>query len=115
MNSSTDPRITRWADQIMTMVDEDISEGVVPADVVSFRDLHGHVDANDYLEHADVPYGTDLADDDDPAGVNLVNEVTDEVTRRLAARRAAELGVDIEPCQFCDRADGTHEPRCVGE
>lgn len=77
--------VTEYADEIMQMIDEDIEAGTVPGSVRSFADLHDYVDANDYTLTADVPWGGDIATADDPAGVNLVNAVTDEVTRRLAA------------------------------
>lgn len=77
--------VERYADEIMQMIDDDISEGVVPADVASFVDLHDHVDANEYTLCAGVPFDL-MADDDD--GMDLVYEVEAEVARRLAERAA---------------------------
>lgn len=73
--------ITDYADQIMTEIDGDIAEGVIPGSVASFADLHDYVDANDYLLNIGVPWGTD-----DPSGTDEIwNKVTDEITRRLSA------------------------------
>jgi hypothetical protein len=69
--------VSDYADLIMVMVREDIADGTVPAGVASFTDLHDHVDANEYLIHADVPWGTDDPDS------TVTNAVTDEVSRRL--------------------------------
>jgi hypothetical protein len=33
---------------------DDISKGLVPANVKTFEDLHDHVDANEYLTHDDL-------------------------------------------------------------
>jgi hypothetical protein len=76
--------VDRWADEIMSMIDDDIdmavsSRGdVMPATVASFSELHEYVDANDYLISAEVPWSAD--------DMSVTNAVTDEVTRRLAAR-----------------------------
>lgn len=56
-----DPRITGWAAQILTAIDDSIAEGVLPATVRSFTDLHDHCDANDFLTEADVPHDTTRA------------------------------------------------------
>lgn len=62
-----------------------IRNGEVPATVRTFTDLHEHVDANEYVQ--EVPWGTDLPhDESDPAGVRLVNAVTDRVNALLADR-----------------------------
>lgn len=76
--------VSEYADKIMNLIDEDIVGGWVPATVTTFSELHNHVDANDYLEDANVPWGTDLPDADDPNG--LVADVGDEITARLTAR-----------------------------
>jgi hypothetical protein len=75
--------VTAYADEILTMVNDDIAVGQVPANVRTFDQLHRYVDANDYLEAAGVPWSSDLASDSDPAGVALTIQVQNEVTRRL--------------------------------
>ncbi|MBM0260107.1 hypothetical protein [Micromonospora sp. 4G55] len=49
-------QVRRFADLILAAIDEDISQGVVPAGIGSFVDLHRYLDANDYLITAGVPY-----------------------------------------------------------
>ncbi|MEU0078523.1 hypothetical protein ABZY58_11555 [Micromonospora tulbaghiae] len=62
-----------------------IRYGEVPPTVRKFEELHDHIDANDYIQ--EVPWGTDLpADPADPAGVRLINAVTDRVDALLAER-----------------------------
>jgi hypothetical protein len=91
MTTPGNTQISAWADRIMTQIDEDMASGQVPPDAASFAELHDHVDANDYLDAAGVPWGTDLpGQDDDPAGVRIVRAVQDEVTRRLAGRRTKQ-------------------------
>ncbi|MGI5214836.1 hypothetical protein [Plantactinospora sp. CA-290183] len=71
-----DPRVAFYADHIMTEINGDIAEGIVPPGVGNFADLHRYLDANDYLEDAAVPY-RNQADRD------LVSAVQNEVSRRL--------------------------------
>jgi hypothetical protein len=85
--------ISDYADEIMAEIDDMIAEGwtnssgePVPADLASFSQLHEYCDANDLLIEAKVPFGSDLPEGTDPC--EMVNAVTDEVTRRLAARAA---------------------------
>ncbi len=47
--------VAGFADAIMTMVDEAIAEGAVPANVRGFTDLHSYLDANDFLNDARCP------------------------------------------------------------
>ncbi|MGK5741514.1 hypothetical protein [Micromonospora sp. URMC 103] len=49
-------QVRSFADQILAAIDDDISEGIVPAGIGSFVDLHRYLDANDYLIAAGVPY-----------------------------------------------------------
>ncbi|MFC4148047.1 hypothetical protein ACFO0M_17465 [Micromonospora mangrovi] len=52
--------IRRFAERIVAAIDDDISEGIVPAGVGSSTDLHRYLDGSDYLIAAGVPYdGTD--------------------------------------------------------
>jgi hypothetical protein len=74
---------------IVTEIDVDIARGLIPPDVASSADLNDHVDGNDYLDAASVPWGTELPPGKrDPAGVRVVRAVQDEVTRRLRERTA---------------------------
>lgn len=80
--------VSRYADRILAMVREDmerpsLSIHHIPRDVTSFTELHEYCDANDYLTQAGVPWGTDLGAGED--GVELLNMVCSEVTRRLEA------------------------------
>jgi hypothetical protein len=84
MQKATTEQISRWADEVMAQIRDDMDEGVVPRTVREFRDLHDYVDANEYTLNIGVPWGSDVAADDDPAGVALVTAVEDEVNRRLA-------------------------------
>jgi hypothetical protein len=88
MTTPDSAQISAWAERIMTQIDADTGRGLIPPDTASLAELHDHVDANDYLDAAGIPWGTDLpADDHDPAGVRVVHAVQDEVMRRLAGRR----------------------------
>jgi hypothetical protein len=72
-------QVDRFADTITALVDDAIAEGAVPANVRSFADLHSYLDANDFLQDAQVRYdGSDTA-------VALMAAVEAEVTRRLSA------------------------------
>src|SRR5438552_13795531 len=79
MPASTSPDVAAYAATIMGFIDEAISEGAVPATVRSFTQVHSYLDANDFLQHAGVPY------DGSDASVAFTVAVEDEVTRRLAA------------------------------
>ncbi len=86
VNDATHTRTaSEYAGEIMAEIDSDITATVVPATVASFSELHDYVDANDYTIQAGIPY--DLQAD---GGMDLVHDVEEEVTRRLAAR--APLG-----------------------
>jgi hypothetical protein len=83
----TDQAMARYADAIIAEIDADIAVGVLPTGIATFGDLHDHVDANEYLQEAGVPFGTDPGAGAD--GCEAVNAVTTEVDRRLTARAAA--------------------------
>ncbi|MCO1593773.1 hypothetical protein M8C17_01175 [Micromonospora sp. RHAY321] len=70
-------QVRRFAERIVAEIDDDISEGIVPAGVGSFTDLHRYLDANDYLICAGVPY------DGTPASIDLTRSVQDLVVARL--------------------------------
>jgi hypothetical protein len=72
--------IAEYANHIMGEIANDIAEGRMPANVRSFSDLHTYLDANDYTPDAGIAYtGTD-------ENLALINDVEDEVGRRLATR-----------------------------
>lgn len=54
--AAPDPRIAGWATQILAAVDDSIADGVLPASVRSFVDLHDYCDANNFVIDADVPH-----------------------------------------------------------
>lgn len=68
-----------YARHIMTAINADIRDGILPATVGSFEDLHDYVDANDYLDAADVPCTPDSND--------LVADIQEAVTALLTARQ----------------------------
>lgn len=80
--------VSHYADRIMAMIREDMERPTpggkqVPRNVASFIALHDYLDANEYLIHAGVPWGTDPGAGTD--GVETVNAVCAEVSRRLQA------------------------------
>ncbi len=86
-------RVDALATKVMELVEGDIADGVVPATVVSFSELHDHVDANMYLEH--VGQRWEWPEGDDGAFQALVEEtnmVSDLVSARLAARASSVTG-----------------------
>ncbi len=85
--TATTGTIDHYATEIMDMIGEDMLEGVMPKSVVSFEELHEHVDANEYMIQADVPWSPD-----DETAMTFYVAVQDEVTARLA-RRATVLAV----------------------
>lgn len=85
---TTSPVIKRWADEVMGHVDDLISEGVAPATLRGWSELHSYVDANDYLMM--IPWGSDIATEDDDLGLRLHNAVADEVDRRIKLRRPVD-------------------------
>lgn len=76
---ASDPRIAGWAAQILTAIDDSIAEGVLPASVRSFTDLHDYCDANDFLIDAGVPHDTTSA------AIELTVAVQDAVNALLQA------------------------------
>ena len=72
------PSISQYADQIVELIREDITEGVVPAEVRDYSDLHGHVDANEYPAAA-------IDGEGGEEGILKLNAVTDEVNRHIKA------------------------------
>src|SRR5438876_7416099 len=79
MPGSASPDVAAYAATIMGFIDEAISEGAIPATVRSFTQVHSYLDANDFLQHAAVPY------DGSDASVTFTAAVEQEVSRRLAA------------------------------
>lgn len=80
MTATFSTQVSDYASQIMTLIDEDIAAGLVPASAASFTELHDHVDANGYYPDAG------LADDGTDEALDLINAVAGEVSQRLAAR-----------------------------
>src|SRR5260370_13083866 len=74
--------VGQFADEVMRAIDGDIGEGVMPADVATFSELHDHVDANMYV--LDVAGMARSGQDD----LELSNAIAAEVDRRLRARTA---------------------------
>ncbi|RKN46164.1 hypothetical protein [Micromonospora endolithica] len=70
-------RVRRYAETIVAAIDDDISEGIVPAGIGSYADLHRYIDANDYLIAAGVPY------DGTQASIDLTVAVQGLVVARL--------------------------------
>lgn len=87
---ATSVQIFTFADKIMTMIDEDVAKGQVPADVASFSALHDSVDANEYVIQAlegAFPRGDENAEVMfSDAEVDMGNAVMNEVDQRLANR-----------------------------
>ena len=81
-------QINRYADEIMTMIDEDIANGCIPLNVRCFGELHSYVDANEYTLQAQVPWGREFETPDDPCGLAASIDVEAEITRRLVTRAA---------------------------
>lgn len=96
--------VAEFADRIMELIRADVAEGIVPADVKDFSDLHDHVDANMYLEDAGQVY-----DPDNPESIREINEIEDAITERLrngALLNATQGGNeptkrDEFACDFC--------------
>jgi hypothetical protein len=73
------PSIDAYAEHIMGAIADDVAEGVLPARVRTFADLHDYLDANDYIQDAAVPC------DGTQATLEVIALVQQEVTRRLSA------------------------------
>ncbi len=58
---------------------EDIEAGIVPTTVATFSELHDYIDANEWLNRADVP----------DAVYDAADHIQTELSHRLAARHAA--------------------------
>lgn len=81
----TNRSMLTWAGEILAEIDSDIRSGLVPATVASFRELHDHVDANDYASQvipADAAPTWDM-------WMQTANHVEGLVSAMLAARSAA--------------------------
>ena len=97
-------QINRYADEIMTMIDEDIASGCIPRNVSCFGELHSYTDANEYTLQAGVPWGPEFEAPDDPCGLAASIDVEAEITRRLVARAAFCTFGDCQ-CQYHDHTD----------
>lgn len=94
----------QYAVVVLGLVYDDMRAGVVPQSVRSFAELHDCVDANEYLQEAGVPFGTDAGAGEDGSGV--VNAVCDLVSRVLAT------GVHAYRCPCCGEAVTDRGPVC---
>lgn len=72
--------IEQYGDEIMGMVADDFDAYPGLRTARSFTDLHDHVDANEYMISADVPF-----EPDNEEIMKFYVAVQDEVTRRLQA------------------------------
>jgi hypothetical protein len=72
--------IEHYADEILRMISDDFDAYPALRTARSFADLHDHVDANEYMISALVPY-----EPDDQEVMQFYVAVQDEVTRRLQA------------------------------
>ncbi|MFG1648374.1 hypothetical protein ACGFIE_00485 [Micromonospora sp. NPDC049275] len=98
----SDSTIEDFANGIIILIDNDISEGVLPLGVGSFSDLHSYLDANDYLYAEGVPYGTEAASEITVAVQDLV-----EARLRTTGRPFCTYGA----CTFADHDHTTlHSP-----
>jgi hypothetical protein len=94
----------QFTDEVMRVIDDDIREGVLPADAATFSDLHDHVDANDYLLDA---AGMATPTDDD--GLELPNAISGEVDRRLRDRTGTDDDTTHRPTYlYAVRHDDGH-------
>jgi len=114
--------VSEYADEVMVMVHEDMSNDTMPRDVGSFSNMHDHTDANCYLIDvlaADFPpmerYGDEYADGsklsaEDQASADaeleLSNKISDEVDRRLAREALALDTGERCPCGRLVRFNG---------
>lgn len=71
--------VDQYAEEIMVMIKEDIIAHPSMSEARTFSDLHDHIDANEYMIIADVPY-----DPDDETVMGFYIDVQDAVTRSLA-------------------------------
>lgn len=77
----------------LARINDDIRQGVVPADVDSFSALHDHVDANMYLIDTLAEAEIDLGPDVEIALANAISDDIDAVLRGRAERRDREAHV----------------------
>lgn len=83
--------LARYVTKVKAEINVDVLDGRVPGDVADFSALHDHVDANDYLITAGVPWDVDEATGE--TDLDPTNDVTDAVNawivsgglRRVAA------------------------------
>ena len=73
--------VYRYADAVMTMIEEDQASGQVPRDVASLDELDNCVDAGDYYRRAYMP-------SDSHEATELRIAVSAEIDRRLACSQS---------------------------
>lgn len=100
--------LTSWefSGEMLRMIAEDMTSGLVPRHAVSFSELHDHVDANCYTLAV---LGLDQSD----AGLACTLAAEDEVTRVLGT---AGLITDVSPAEAIEIARGLiqSDPRLAG-
>lgn len=97
--------IYRYADKIVRMVREDAESGMVPWTVRTFGELHDHVDANMYLEHAGQVYDGTGASTEEIIGIQ--NAVTAMLAAGELSGRMLRLTwtvSDQHEATFCENA-----------
>lgn len=98
--------VEAWADEIMEDIRNDIASDHFPGleDARSFSDLHDYVDANEYLQGANVPWVSNAV------GMDLVHAVEDEVSRRLQRGELRTVAVAVYvTSRFSFMATGVNE------
>ena len=77
--------IEMYTRHAMRLIRADQEEGLVPAGVAGFQELHDYVDANEYVEH--VPYGPEVDLEDPHVLANLVTLRVDQALNGLTAHQ----------------------------
>lgn len=80
--TDTQRTVEQYADEILGLISDDFDAFPRLRNARSFADLHDHVDANEYMISADVPFETG-----DAEIMTFYVAVQDEVTRRLQAAK----------------------------
>ena len=94
----------QFADEVMRTIDGDIKEGLLPADVATFSELHDHVDGNVYL--LDTAGMATPSEDYD--GLELPRAISDEVDRRLRDRTGTDDATPRPTYLYAVRHDDGH-------
>lgn len=82
--------VAEYTQDILDMIRDDIANGRVPRTLDGWSGLEGHVDANEYLIDAKVPWGTDAdgyVTDEDIAFTRAVQDAVEEAIKAGAFTR----------------------------